>query len=360
MKVFVTGGTGFIGRQVVRKLIERGYDVYVLARSEESAALCEMMGANVVKGDLEDLDALREGMRGSDVVFHIAAWYKVGSREWRKAEEINVGGTSRVLELAYELGVPRIIYTSTIAVNGDTHGVMADESYRMPADQPFLTEYDRTKWKAHYEVALPLIEKGAPITIVMPGVVYGPGDTSLAGKLMEAFHRGYFRLFPGPETVFTYAHVEDIAEGHILALEKGKPGESYILAGQAKTLKQMAELWAELGGGPKPFTFVPAGFLHVFAPLQQAVGEILPLPELLSADGIREMGATYLASSLKARELLGWETRPLEEGMHETFASMDASVPQKAPLSLNQARAAVFISLAGLFVIYLLWKKRKD
>ncbi len=359
MKIFVTGGTGFIGRAVVRKLIDRGYDVYALARSQKGAESITALGAKVVPGDIKDVDALREGMIGSDAVFHIAGWYKLGARDWREAEEINVAGTRRVLELAYELGVPMIIYTSTVAVFGDTHGTMADESYHMPAEQAFLTEYDRTKWKAHYEVAVPLIEKGAPIIIVMPGGVYGPGDTSLIGQMMKAFHSGLFWVFPAPETVLTYAHVDDIAEGHLLALEKGKAGESYLLTGPAKSLRQMAALWAEAGGGPKPVTFVPARFLHPLIPIQQAVGEVIPLPELLSADAIRVLGATYMGSSIKAREELGWSTRPLEEGLRETFSALSRQPRKIAVFSPNQARAAVILSLAGLMVILLMWRRRQ-
>ena len=230
MKAFVTGGSGFIGQHVVQKLVARGDEVHALARSEESAALLRQLGATVFKGDITDAASLRPGMAGCDVVFHMAAWYKLGAPDWMNAEAINVGGTRRVLRLAHELGIPKIVYTSTVAVYGDTQGQLVDESYYK--EGPFLTEYDRTKWLAHYKVALPLIEKGAPIVIVMPGGVYGPGDTSFIAQLMRMFYRG-LAVLPGSDLTVTYAHVEDIAEGHLLAAEKGKVGESYILTGPA-------------------------------------------------------------------------------------------------------------------------------
>ena len=184
MKAFITGGTGFIGRRLVERLVQRGDQVQALVRSQKGAADLQAMGAQPVYGDVTDRETMREGMKGCDVVFHLAGWYKLGGRNIGEGEAINVEGTRNTLELAYELGISKIIYTSTVAVFGDTHGSLPDESYQGP-EGPFLTEYDRTKWIAHYKVAHPLIEKGAPVIILMPGVVYGPGDPSLVGDLMR-------------------------------------------------------------------------------------------------------------------------------------------------------------------------------
>jgi len=233
MKAFVTGGTGFIGQHLVRQLVERDYEVVALARSESGVEQLRTLGARPALGDITDMDSMREPMAGCDLVFHVAGWYKIGGDDWMQAEIINVGGTRKVLRLAYELGIPKIIYTSTVAVFGDTHGNIVDETYH--TDGPFVTEYDRTKWLAHYKVAVPLIEKGAPIIIVIPGVAYGPGDHSWIGDLMRTFYIGV-PVLAGPDTAFTYAHVDDIAEGHILAAEKGRIGESYVLAGPAVPL----------------------------------------------------------------------------------------------------------------------------
>ena len=222
MKIFITGGTGLIGKRVLRKLVARGDEVYALARSEHSAEAVEALGAHAVRGDLHTVAALRAGMQGCDVVFHIAAWYALGANDPGKMAAINVGGTLNVLRTAHEVGVPKIVYTSSIAVFGDTHGAIADEDfYQGP---PFLTDYDRTKWRAHYEVALPLIADGVPIVIVQPGAVYGPHDHSLVGALMAGFYHGWLPALPGPETMLTYTYVEDVAEGHVLAADKGKVG----------------------------------------------------------------------------------------------------------------------------------------
>ena len=352
MKAFVTGGTGFIGQHVVQKLIARGYDVYALARSERSAAILANLGATVVPGDITDTASMRAGMAGSDVVYHLAAWYKMGGSDWMKAESINVGGTRKVLRLAHELGVPKIIYTSTVAVFGDTKGQLVDESFTQGG--PFLTEYDRTKWLAHYKVALPLIEKGAPIIIVQPGVVYGPGDTSIAAEMMQLFYRG-IPMLPGFDTTATYAHVEDVAEGHLLAAEHGKIGESYILAGPAIPLGEMFDFWGHLTGKPSPKLRLPSQLLRPFAPLMGAISSVVPLPSAFSQEAVQSLGATYIARSDKAREELGWKTRPLQTGMLETFAWLADKEAERAELPRTKEQRIALLAIGTAVVLFLLW-----
>ena len=309
-------------------------------------------------GDILDPESMRDAMRDSDIVFHLAAWYKLGKQDSQMAEKINVEGTRNVLGLAYELEVPKIIYTSTINVLGDTAGEVVDEDYRMPVEtgQPFNSEYDRTKWMAHYQVALPLIEQGAPIIIVMPGAVYGPGDPSLVGDLMRAYYMGLLPLFPGPETRITLAHVEDIAEGHLLAAEQGRNGESYLLTGPPLSFREMATLWAQASGKPAPLAYIPAASLCPLAPLAREAQKMLPLPPMLSQDGANFMGATYLASSAKAQQELGWQTRPLEEGFRETFAYIAERHKSLLPLTSLQKRAAALVVAAAAAA--LLWRKK--
>lgn len=354
MKAFVTGGSGFIGQHVIRKLIGRGYTVFALARSAESQAFVEALGATAVPGDITDMASMRNGMAGSDVVFHIAGWYKLGAPDWMQAEAINVGGTRKVLRLAQELGIPKIVYTSTIAVLGDTKGQLVDESYFQGG--PFLTEYDRTKWLAHYKVAEHFIEKGAPIIIVMPGGVYGPGDTSIIAELMRLFYQGVPAV-AGSDTTLTYAHVEDVAEGHILAAQKGKIGESYILAGPAIPLGEMVDFWAHLTGKRTPALRIPASLLRPFAPLMGVLETFLPLPSLLSREAVASLGATYMARSDKARAKLGWQTRPLQTGMLETFAWIADTEAKRAATAVPRTREQQIakLALSAAFTLFLAW-----
>lgn len=356
MKAFVTGGTGFIGKHVVRKLLQQGYDVLALARSERSAAVLVGMGAQVVPGDITDADSMRGGMTGCDVVFHLAAWYKLGAADRAQAEAINVGGTRKVLRLAHELGIPKIVYVSTVAVFGDTKGQLVDESYFQGG--PFLTEYDRTKWLAHYKVAVPLIEKGAPIIIVMPGGVYGPGDTSILAEMMRLFYRG-LPMMPGPETTVTYAHVEDIADGILLAAEKGTPGESYILTGPAIPLGEMVDFWGHLTGKTAPALRIPSVLLRPFAPFMGAVDNLIPLSPAFTQEAIASLGSTYMARSDKAREALGWGTRPLQSGMLETFAWIAETEAARPAMSPEKRWAALALLVAAALGFFWWWGNRR-
>jgi dihydroflavonol-4-reductase len=360
MKAFVTGGTGFVGQHVVKKLLARGYEVMALARSplSESARRLTAMGAQIAAGDMLDVDSMREPMAGCDVVFHVAGWYKIGDPNPAQAEIINVSGTRKVLRLAYELGIPKIIYTSTVAVFGDTKGKLVDETFYQGG--PFATEYDRTKWLAHYKVALPLIEKGAPIIIVMPGGVYGSGDTGPIADMMRLFYRG-IPVLPGPETTVTYAHVEDIAEGHVLAAEKGRIGESYVLAGPAIPLSEMVEFWGYLTGKQTPQLHIPASLLRPAAPLVGAIASQITLPSVFSQEATGALGVTYMARSDKARRELGWQTRPLQTGMLETFAwvaETEATRPGDSEMEKQLASAALLAAVV-LLLLWVLERRRR-
>ena len=357
MKAFVTGGTGFIGRHLIAKLVARGYEVVALVRSEAGAVLLTDLGAQVVQGDILDVASMRAGMEGSDVVFHLAAWYKLGGNDWMDAEAINVGGTRKVLRLAVELGIPKIVYTSTVAVFGDTHGRLVDESYRQ--NGPFLTEYDRTKWLAHYKVALPLIEKGAPIVIVMPGGVYGPGDTSVIAETMRLFYQG-LPAVPGADTVFTYAHVDDVAEGHILAAEKGETGESYILAGPAIPLGEMVDFWGYLLERKPPLLRIPSRMVRPFAPLMGGLQPALGLPSAFSREATASLGVTYMARSDKARAQLGWTTRPLQTGMLETFAWIAKTEGRGGKTAVSREQKVALAALGVAAVLFGWWLSQQQ
>ncbi len=355
---FITGGSGYIGRRVISKLIERGIRVKALARSEQAAAALQSLGAKPILGELLDAEILWEGMAGCDLVFHMAAAISPGEEDWRETERINVEGTRQVLTLAHEAGVRKIIYTSTIRVLGDTKGELVDETFA--ADGSQANQVERTRWLAHYDVALPLIEKGAPIVIVMPGEVYGPADPGPIGQLLEKF---YFRQFPfpfliAPNTVFTFAHVDDVAEGHLLAAEKGRIGESYILAGPAVSIGEMVDFWARLTGKRPPDFHVPARLARLVSPLVDEVGRAVDLPEPYLSALLGVAGSTYMASAEKAINELGWRLRPIQVGFLETFAALAADKAAH-PLPLNRERelATMALGLAGL--LFVVWVARR-
>ena len=327
---FVTGGTGFIGGRLVALLAARGVEVRALARSQAGLEKVKALGATPVQGDVTDRRSMKEAMRGCDVVFHVAALYEIGARYAPQMEVVNVDGARNVLESAMEVGVPKIVFTSTAAVHGDTKGRMVDESYHVPFEaMKSSTLYEQTKWRAHYEVALPMIKNGAPIIIVESGGAYGPEDHSVVGDLLELYVRGRLPVFPDRDTTFTFAYVDDIAEGHILAAEQGRIGESYVMGYQPFTLGQFADLWAKVSGRPKVALKIPSALVRPSWLLMALIEKLIPLPALLSSEALRTVGTTWIVSCRKAQEELGWKPRPVEEGLKLTFDWLNEKYNQK-------------------------------
>jgi nucleoside-diphosphate-sugar epimerase len=274
-------------------------------------------------------------MQGTDGIFHLAAWYEIGTRDRARAEEINVGGTRNVLETMRDLGIPKGVYTSSVAVFSDTHGQLPDESYRR--DGPWLTLYDRTKWQAHYEVAQPLVRTGLPLVIVQPGLVYGPGDRSIVHRMFLTYLRGKLPVAPRG-TSYCFGYVDDTARGHVLAMEKGRPGESYILSGPLHTFAEVFDIAARMTGVPAPRLQPPAQVLLVLAHVMRLAGHILPLPENYRYESLRVMaGVTYGGSDAKAKRELGWSTRPLAEGLRPTLAECMRELGMRLPAELATA-----------------------
>lgn len=317
MRYFVTGGTGFIGSTLIRQLREAGHEVVALVRDVQKASSLEAQGVELAQGDITRPGTLRAPMMGADGVFHLAAWYEVGT-DASRAEAINVEGTRNVLAAMQALDIPKGVYTSTLAVNSNTRGRKVDETYRYEGSH--LSVYDATKWRAHHEVAVPLIEQGLPLVVVMPGVVYGPGDTSQMGDLLQQATSGQRVLLPGGGTGVCWAHVEDVARAHVLAMEKGAPGETYIIAGPCHTYREGFEVATRAAGVPLRALFAPPALLRGLAPVVGAVEKVLPLPPDLSAETMRVIaGVTYYGDNSKAKRELGYDPRALEEGMRDTF-----------------------------------------
>jgi len=318
VRYFVTGATGFIGGRVARRLLAAGHSVTLLARDPAKAREIAALGASVHQGDITDKSTLRAPMTGVDGVFHIAGWYKIGAHNSTPAQTINVDGTRNVLETMKELRIPKGVYTSTLAVNDDTRGVLVDETYR--AAPSSLSEYSRTKWIAHFEVAEPMMRAGLPLVVVMSGLVYGPGDTSAAGATLEQYLTRRLPLSP-QRTAFCWAHVDDVAHAHMLAMDKGRAGETYIIAGPAHTLIDALALAERITGIPAPRLHPGPAAMRVMGEIMSLVGTVVPLPETFSGEMLRGMaGATYIGSNAKARRDLGYDPRPLEEGLRETLA----------------------------------------
>jgi dihydroflavonol-4-reductase len=256
MRTFVTGGTGFIGGAVVRRLLEAGHEVKALVRPGADTRQLDGLPVERVEGDLRNRESLRRGMAGCAWVFHVAALYSYWGYRWKDFEEANVEGTRRVLEMARDQGLKRVVYTSSIAALGvhkdrspateDTPSTLADR----------IGPYQRSKFLAE-AVARDFARQGLPVVIVNPSAPVGIGDhkPTPTGQIVVDFLNG--RIFGYVDTGLNIIDVEDVAAGHLLAAERGAAGERYILGGENLSLKQILDLLSEISGGPQVRLRIP-------------------------------------------------------------------------------------------------------
>jgi nucleoside-diphosphate-sugar epimerase len=320
VKVFITGGTGFIGGEVVRQLRARGDDVTCLVRTPEKAAKLTELGCELVSGDLSDDEALCTGLQGCDALIHAAAMYEVGipAKQHPAMYEANVHGTEKVLQAALEAKTAKVVYVSTCGIFGNTHGKTVDESYEHPGKE-FSSYYEETKLEAHKIAKRMMAEHGLPAVIVQPGGVYGPGDSSQLYDLMDQFLSGKLPLLPFPDLGLCLSHVEDIAGGIVLALDKGKTGETYVISGPAATMRSAVDALAGVSGRKAPKRALPTSLMKAMTPIGPLVGKMMGQPpnlrELISsADGV-----TFWASYEKAARELGYAPRNIEDGFRQTL-----------------------------------------
>ena len=321
--VFLTGGTGFIGQPLTASLLKRGWTVTALVRDPQGAAAqaIQQMGATLVQGDITKTAAMRPAMTGADIVIHNAGWYElgIGGREAeQRMQAINVDGARHTLMLAYELGVPRIVHVSSIVAPGTTGDQLRDESYTRQAPPP--SPYERTKTAAH-QLALDLIQQGAPIMLAMPGAVIGPGDHANLGVLQRLYVRGIApALTIGGDYRRCQVYVDDCAEGIALIAEQGRIGESYILAAGNLSYRAIYDLWATTPGGMRQIAVMPKTLAVFSAMLAEPAQRWLRLPNLLSVEVARGAYTHYDYSGAKAMHELGWQPRDLRQAWLDTLA----------------------------------------
>jgi dihydroflavonol-4-reductase len=313
MRAFVTGGTGFLGLHLIRELLAQGYAVTALVRTFERARQLPH-GVRAIPADVTKPESFRHALRGVDVVFHAAAVTKVGVRpgDYERIRRINVDGARLVLAQAVEAGVPRIVHVSSVAVYGNTRGQAVDETSTTNGS-PFESETQRTKHQAHFEVAVPLQKAGVPVIVACLGALYGPGDTSPLRGWLRQHARGRLPVMLGPDNARSWTYAADAARGLRLAAEAGRPGETYHLAGPVHTFREFFAACARASGMPAPLVWLPSNLATFLAGL---TGRLLPA----TAERLRTLaGVTYLARADKAATELGWQARPLAEGLPPTF-----------------------------------------
>ncbi len=316
MRIFATGTTGFLGSVVGDLQRARGDTVVQLVRDPAKAELLRRAGRDVVVGDLADPDALKRGIEGCDAVIHAGAIYEVGLSGPRRLDmyEANVNGTEHLLAAALAVGVPKVVYVSSIVVFGDTKGVVVDETYERNAADGFTSYYDETKTLAH-RMALGFGERGLPVVIAQPGQIYGPGDHSGIGVVLRRAAAGKLPVLTFGDLGMNFVHVHDVAAGVVALLDRGRAGQAYVLGGEMARLRDAVRIAATLAGKPAPRLEVPTSILRFAARLRPDVAEVVR-----SADGV-----TYWATDAKARAELGYAPRSLREGFASYLSSSSSA-----------------------------------
>ncbi len=330
MKALVTGATGFVGAAIAHALVRAGWQVRVLARPRSDRRNLAMLAADVCEGDLADPASLARAVAGCDALFHAAADYRLGAPDPESLYRTNVEGTRNMLGAAREAGVGRVVYTSSVATIGiPADGTPGDE--RTPAAlADMIGHYKRSKFLAE-EVALKFARSGLCVVIVNPSTPIGPGDVkpTPTGQIVLDAARG--RMPAYVDTGLNVVHVEDVALGHVLAFERGRSGERYILGGEDMTLRQILAQIAELTGRAPPRIRLPFAAVLGIAYAAEGVAKLTGRSGRVTLEGVRMSRKRMYFSSEKAVRELGYRWRPPIEAFRDAVRWFDERDAERGP-----------------------------
>jgi dihydroflavonol-4-reductase len=309
MKALVTGATGFVGAAVARALLREQWQVRVLARRGSDRRNLRSLDVEVSEGDLTDVDSLQRAAQGCDGLFHVAADYRLGARDPAELYRANVEGTRNVLSAAHRAGVRRIVYTSSVATIGiPADGTPGDEQSANSLDN-MIGHYKRSKYLAE-EVVREAAQGGISVVIVSPSTPVGPGDVKPTPTGLLVLDAAAGRMPAYVDTGLNIVHVDDVAAGHLLAYERGQPGERYILGGQDMSLREILEMIARLEGRTPPRVRLPYGVVLPIAYLAEGFARLSGRSGRITLEGVRMSRKKMFFSSAKAVRELGYRWRP--------------------------------------------------
>ncbi len=319
MKVFISGATGFIGIQLVKRLVGMGITVHALYRSESKADLIREGGVKLFKGDILDKNSLLKAMNGCSQAYHVAAFAGVWSKDPGLVYRLNVEGAINVIEVAGSSGINRVVVTSTAGILGPSEkDPMNEES---PPPPSFFTLYEESKFQLE-QALMGRIETNPEVVIVNPTRVYGPGFLSESNgvtKMIKQYIEGSWRLIPGNgESSGNYVFVEDVVTGHLLAMEKGKPGERYVLGGENISYNQLFQYTREASGVQKKLYKIPLWVMLITASIMAGISKITGKAPLIVPNLVRKFNHNWIVSSEKATRDLGYEPMGAREGISKT------------------------------------------
>ncbi|BCL36733.1 hopanoid-associated sugar epimerase [Nostoc sp. MS1] len=315
MRVFVTGATGFVGANLVRLLLEQGYTVKTLVRPHSNLGNLQGLDVEIVEGDFENQYLWRQ-MSGCRYLFHVAAHYSL----WQKDRDLlyrnNVLGTFQVLDAAQKAGIERTVYTSSVAAIGvNPSGAIVDETYQSPVEK-LIGHYKKSKFLAEQE-AMQAAAKGQDVVIVNPSTPIGPWDIkpTPTGDIILRFLRRQMPAYVN--TGLNLIDVRDVAWGHLLALEKGKSGDRYILGNQNLSLKQLLEKLSEITALPAPQLTVPGWLPLTVAWIEEKILAPLGRTPSVPIDGVRMAQQTMYYDASKAVRELGLPQSPVDVALKD-------------------------------------------
>lgn len=322
-RVYVTGANGFLGRALVRFLVNRGMEVTCVVRHARKAEYAKTLPVRVVEADIRDRERIRQTIAGHSLVFHLAAWFKLGVHPSQEEtmRAINVSGTRNVLEEAWRSGAERIVYCSTVGALGSSGPAGRLGNEEQAHDGRFQSLYVKTKHEAHL-AAKELAGKGAPIVLVLPEAAYGPGDTGIVAQQLLVALKGRMTAVPAVPGIYCYTYIEDVVHGLWLAAEKGRIGQSYVLAGPALELAEFYAKVAVHAGVAPPRRRIPPRLLRAMAYVLDAIpgGRAIANGKPLNREAVAMITeANWAFSAAKAESELGWHARTVEEGLDETL-----------------------------------------
>jgi dihydroflavonol-4-reductase len=320
MKAFVTGATGLLGNNLVRLLVQQGYEVKALVRSKEKAQklLGDVKNVEFIQGDMENVPGFADALQGCDVLFHTAAYFREyyqPGNHWPKLEKINVKGTIELLEAADKHGVKKAIHVSSGGVIGESDGTANEDTAASGLALENL--YFRSKVETEKAIANFLKTHTMPVVMILPGWMYGPGDAAptSAGQLVQDFLN---RKLPGVIQGYAgIADARDVASAMIQAIEKGKSGERYLVAGQLYTLLEVMKTLEKVSGVPSPRLYIPTPVALIIAWLSETYARLTGGSTLITVNGVRTIAKRHEVSSEKAVRELGAKFRPLEDTLRD-------------------------------------------
>ena len=320
----VTGASGFVGSAVARALVARGLKVKVLMRPTASRANIENLDVEPVTGDMRDTESMTAALKGARYLFHVAADYRLWARDPGEIERNNLQGARATMQAALNSGVERVVYTSSVAALKPGNGEAVDETSRH-TPQSVIGAYKRSKLVAEREVERMILEEKLPAVIVAPSTPIGPRDIkpTPTGRIIVEAATGKVPAFV--DTGLNLVHVDDVAEGHLLALDKGKIGENYILGGDDVTLQAMLADIAALSRRKPPRIKLPRGPLFPLAWGAEAAARLTGKEPFLTADALRMSRYRMFFSSAKAKAELGYKARPYRAGLEDALAWFGAN-----------------------------------